>query len=235
MAEGNQLRGWKEIAAFLRTSEKTARRWEGERGLPVQRQQGGGRDLVFASRDDLERWKRSEPGGGQAEETSGPGPAAQAGRVRRLGPGRVVVAAVLTLCAVWIIGEWTGRSRSHQEPQPQSRSAAARTSTKPAPVVLSFIDLEISRPDGWHAQVRIPDGGAGQVGGSPGHPQLVLRPRLSAAGLMLEVGRADGTPLKDQGGTPEPFVLLLQRDVVVQVPLPYHFSVRWPSEEPPPK
>jgi tetratricopeptide (TPR) repeat protein len=57
-----RLRDWKEIAAFFGRDERTVRRWERQRGLPVHRVSGGARNLVFAYTDELENWLRS--GGG---------------------------------------------------------------------------------------------------------------------------------------------------------------------------
>jgi hypothetical protein len=57
-----QLRGWKEIAAYLRSSERTAQRWERERGLPVRRVPSpGGRDVVFASPEEIDHWWHGQP------------------------------------------------------------------------------------------------------------------------------------------------------------------------------
>jgi len=53
---GNQLRSWKDIAAFLDADERTARRWERTRHLPVHRVGGRKRDAVFANVDELEAW-----------------------------------------------------------------------------------------------------------------------------------------------------------------------------------
>src|ERR1022692_58820 len=50
---------WKEIAAFLRCGERTAKRWEGERGLPVHRMPGSGRGRVFAYTAELSRWSEA--------------------------------------------------------------------------------------------------------------------------------------------------------------------------------
>jgi tetratricopeptide (TPR) repeat protein len=55
----HRLRDWKEIAAFFGRDERTVRRWERQRGLPVHRISGGARNLVFAYTDELERWLRS--------------------------------------------------------------------------------------------------------------------------------------------------------------------------------
>jgi len=65
MAEGPDGRGngrldsWKEIAAFFGRDERTVKRWEHRRGLPVRRIPGGGRSPVYAYRNDLEVWLRN--------------------------------------------------------------------------------------------------------------------------------------------------------------------------------
>jgi tetratricopeptide (TPR) repeat protein len=53
---GKRLDSWKEIAAFLGRAERTVRRWETERGLPVHRVPGGGRSAVFAYGNELADW-----------------------------------------------------------------------------------------------------------------------------------------------------------------------------------
>ena len=58
--ETDALRGWKEIAAYLRASERSVTRWESTRGLPVHRVRGGGRDAVFAQRRELEAWMAAQ-------------------------------------------------------------------------------------------------------------------------------------------------------------------------------
>jgi hypothetical protein len=113
--------------------------------------------------------------------------------------------------------------------------AGARPSAEPAPVTLRPVWLDISRPDGWTATVGVPDGGAAQIGGSPGHPALILRPRVVQSHLMVEIARVDGRPLKGQGDGGQPMVLVLDPDVPVHLTQPFPFSVRWVSEEPPPR
>src|SRR5450755_3306102 len=51
-----RLDSWKEIAAFFDRDERTVRRWEKERALPVHRVPGGGRGGVFAYADELREW-----------------------------------------------------------------------------------------------------------------------------------------------------------------------------------
>ncbi len=53
---GKRLDSWKEIAAFFGRAERTVKRWETERGLPVHRVPGGGRSAVFAYSNELSEW-----------------------------------------------------------------------------------------------------------------------------------------------------------------------------------
>jgi len=55
-AMGIRLDSWKEIAAYLRRSERTVKRWEQERGLPTHRLPGKGRSSVFAYASELDEW-----------------------------------------------------------------------------------------------------------------------------------------------------------------------------------
>lgn len=51
-----RLNSWKEIAAFFGKDERTVKRWESSRGLPVRRVPGGTRTSVFAYVSELEAW-----------------------------------------------------------------------------------------------------------------------------------------------------------------------------------
>lgn len=55
---GSRLDSWKEIASFFGRDERTVKRWEHSRGLPVRRIPGSGRSPVYAYRHDLETWLR---------------------------------------------------------------------------------------------------------------------------------------------------------------------------------
>jgi hypothetical protein len=57
-ANGGRLNGWKEIAAHLGKGTRTAQRWEKEYGLPVHRVGREGGEIVFAFRDEIDRWSR---------------------------------------------------------------------------------------------------------------------------------------------------------------------------------
>ena len=56
MQEKEILDSWKEIASYLRRSERTCRRWEKEFGLPIYRMDGSPRASVFAYKEELARW-----------------------------------------------------------------------------------------------------------------------------------------------------------------------------------
>jgi TolB-like protein len=51
-----RLGSWKEIAAFFECDERTLRRWEKERGLPIHRAPGGAGGKVFAYTQELSAW-----------------------------------------------------------------------------------------------------------------------------------------------------------------------------------
>jgi tetratricopeptide (TPR) repeat protein len=60
----HRLDSWKEIAAFFGRDERTVKRWEKERGLPVHRLPGTSKAGVFAYANELSDWlKPPEPAG----------------------------------------------------------------------------------------------------------------------------------------------------------------------------
>jgi Tfp pilus assembly protein PilF len=54
--DSQRLVGWKEIASFVGRDERTARRWETARGLPVRRLPGAGQGAVFAYAREITAW-----------------------------------------------------------------------------------------------------------------------------------------------------------------------------------
>jgi Tfp pilus assembly protein PilF len=55
------LQGWKEIAAYVSRDERTVKRWEKQRGLPVRRMPGSGRANVYAVVADVDAWLSTTP------------------------------------------------------------------------------------------------------------------------------------------------------------------------------
>jgi hypothetical protein len=234
---GDQIRGWKSIAAAINTSPRTARRWARRRQLPV-RQIAGDRKSVFILPRELEEWQKAQkceadelpdaaPSGSatnsRALHTKAPGTAPRvsmrrrglATAVRAMGPKAGVAAIGVVLVVLLVAATWLARSRA---------SGTGRTA---GAVVIRTVDLRVTRPDGWQSVLTVADGGAAQFGGLPGQPAVVLRPRLVGAGLMLEVARVDGRPIGDRPGPPTPFILLLEPRTVVAVQRPFSFEVEW--------
>jgi tetratricopeptide (TPR) repeat protein len=58
---GQRLIGWKAIGQYLGCTERTARRWEADRALPVHRIPGGSRGSVWAHPDELTTWLQTLP------------------------------------------------------------------------------------------------------------------------------------------------------------------------------
>ena len=44
--QDRRLDSWKEIANYLCRAERTVKRWETDRGLPIHRVPGGGREQI---------------------------------------------------------------------------------------------------------------------------------------------------------------------------------------------
>jgi tetratricopeptide (TPR) repeat protein len=59
-AANRRLDTWKEIGAFFGRDERTVKRWEVTRGLPVHRVPGGGRANVYANTDELIEWLKGK-------------------------------------------------------------------------------------------------------------------------------------------------------------------------------
>src|SRR4051812_29143833 len=55
-----RLKSWKEIAAFFGADERTVKRWEAKRGLPVHRPPGGAKATVYADTAELETWLKGD-------------------------------------------------------------------------------------------------------------------------------------------------------------------------------
>ncbi|MGB7296741.1 MAG: hypothetical protein WBC70_14240 [Candidatus Aminicenantales bacterium] len=59
------LSSWKEISSYLLCDERTCRRWELSRGLPVHRMEGSSKSRVFAYRDELDAWRKERLNGAE--------------------------------------------------------------------------------------------------------------------------------------------------------------------------
>ncbi len=110
MSPDRELSSWKEIAAHLGVSIRTAQGWEQERGLPVRRIPGGhGRVCVTAS--ELDEWKRS------GEQRKAPLPEAAQPRRRIRYSGRLLAAGLVAVAVAGgalLPGLFRGRPASYR-------------------------------------------------------------------------------------------------------------------------
>src|SRR5271166_572067 len=65
-ARRTRLDSWKEIADYLAKGERTAKRWESERSLPIHHVPGHGHGSVYAFTAELDEWLLSRKAGGLA-------------------------------------------------------------------------------------------------------------------------------------------------------------------------
>jgi tetratricopeptide (TPR) repeat protein len=116
--QSKRLDSWKEIAVFLNRGERTVKRWETERGLPVHRVPGGGRSAVFAYTNELADWLKT-PGQERdfeesaAGETGAHAESALPQPLTRTNPARVTAWLVPFVLATGLIAFlWIGHSAS---------------------------------------------------------------------------------------------------------------------------
>jgi tetratricopeptide (TPR) repeat protein len=67
---GKRLDTWKEIGAFFGRDERTVKRWETTRGLPIHRVPGAGRANVYAYEQELTEWLQGAGSKSVQEEVS---------------------------------------------------------------------------------------------------------------------------------------------------------------------
>jgi Tfp pilus assembly protein PilF len=66
----HMLQGWKEIADYVSRDERTVKRWEKQRRLPVRRMPGKGRANVYVLVSELDQWLGRVPGATSEQETA---------------------------------------------------------------------------------------------------------------------------------------------------------------------
>lgn len=84
-----RLDTWKEIGAFFSRDERTVKRWETTRGLPVHRVPGAGRPNVYANTDELAEWLKGKNAAAERNPGSNFGAPSTVGTApgRESGPG----------------------------------------------------------------------------------------------------------------------------------------------------
>jgi len=123
-----RLTGWKEIGAFFGKNERTVKRWELTRGLPVHRPPGSAKTAVFADVLELEEWLKSGRAEAALEEepkpiepATVPLPAAVQPSPRRLG----FAAGAIVLLFLLVVGALIGSDTKpvHHRPNGEAQQA----------------------------------------------------------------------------------------------------------------
>jgi hypothetical protein len=91
----DRLDSWKAIAAYLNRDDRTVRRWERERGLPVRRVRGGRGTSVFAYASEIDAWLNAS-----GEERPVPSETPLSTPLATKSSRRWRVAAIVALCLV---------------------------------------------------------------------------------------------------------------------------------------
>ena len=81
---GDGLESWKEIAAYLSRGVRTVRRWEREEGLPVHRHVHRKLGSVYASKSEIDAWRRTRGSGADRTPVSAVAPAAAAAAAKSI-------------------------------------------------------------------------------------------------------------------------------------------------------
>ncbi len=118
---GQRLNSWKEIAGFFGKDERTVKRWETIRGLPVRRVPGGTRTSVFAYVSELEAWLSAPRPVAAAPD---PTDAASAPPRRRLFLPVAAVAAMLSLILIGLVATILAPSRLDAAPSVPAEAQA---------------------------------------------------------------------------------------------------------------
>jgi len=145
-----RLDSWKEIADYLGKSERTAKRWERERSLPVHHVPGHGHGSVYAFAAELDEWLLSPGGQISAQENAAVGENGSGADERRIEPSarapdarprwglkarptmawRLLVLTVLLLSSVLVLGYFFNR---HNTSPSLLRSLPAQTTSAAIP------------------------------------------------------------------------------------------------------
>ena len=96
-----RLETWKEVAGFFRRDERTVKRWEATRGLPIHRFPGGGKSRIYAEVHELEAWRRGKRPGLEPVLTR-----LVAGLRRPLAVSPLILSLALGLLAVGAVVIW---------------------------------------------------------------------------------------------------------------------------------
>ena len=233
-----QLRGWKEIAAHLGVSERTAKRWEGTHGLPVHRLPGRSRDTVVASGDELCAWRQGdgaslaepvEQGDAHSRQLSpdtGTAAPAQATVPRRaFGAGLIVLAAVPLTVVLVAASAWLGAPGAGTHPTAAAQPRSSQGASERAPAGTERL-LRVRRVGGSISDIGTRDDICGGFEAGPGHwVQLCTQPQGSLLRVDIRVYPFRGPEPKPAAEPATNIILAPDSEVLVKEPA--RFYVEW--------
>ncbi|MBI3492872.1 MAG: helix-turn-helix domain-containing protein, partial [Acidobacteria bacterium] len=195
----DRLDSWKAISAYLNRDERTVRRWERERGLPIGRVPGGHGSSVFAYRSELDAWLRSDtvnwPDAADARVERSPVESpSRPSRSMLAGAGAVALAAAVVAVTAW---------REHTTPLP---AGDVRLQITPAGVVAldptgaalwrhPFSPAYITALSEVSEQSHVLAGPHPAAYVTTAH-RVRLADGVTESGELLEIGLSDGKPLR---------------------------------------
>lgn len=227
MTEAGIVRGRKDIAKSLNTSERSAVRWAKDLGLPVQRVGTRPGGAVFAHESDLREWldKVGTRLVGRAERqvdeamvgpVSDPGTAlTDAPRAKRrvLWIVAAVAAGLSAIALLTAVLQW----------RPSPPAGVARTARSPK--VERTVTLHVAVPGSAAATIVVTDGRRATLA-VPGRPTIELGAKVGGNRLELEVIGPDSA-----GRNAVLFSSMMAPGTRVGVKRPYRFDIEWPQSE----
>ena len=145
-----RLETWKEVAAFFGKTERTVKRWEGQRGLPVHRLPGESRSRVYADVPELEAWLS---GAGAVPDPAAEAPGGQGASLTRL--LALAALAVLALAIVAWLGWQVGLATRPQALPDGGAVSSLKPARKPGRPPLEAQRLYLAGMEAW--EERTPD------------------------------------------------------------------------------
>jgi|GEM_PF-3171939 len=217
------IRGWKEIANYLGTSERTAQRWETLHNLPIRRMASDRASVVSAIPSELDAWRRTvaslsddreaESGSDQVPtdaQTNGAAPETHTGNGLRR--GRLALSAAVVAMAVLALVVWLVANRATGARAPQVTAAPAGS-----PVIF----LQVQAPNAAAFKTGVRAGGTGAVE-LPNRPRVLLSPTLIGDMVRLRVSAVEAN------GSPDFIAIIdLRRGAKATVDRPYKLEIVW--------
>lgn len=249
----DQLRGWKEIAAYLKASERSVMRWEASRGLPVRRIPGDARDAVFAIRQELDAWmKRPGIASPQSTDTAdhasaselapgekAPSDAPRSARRRASAALAIAVPALIVAASVIAYTTWRA-STADTGNAPGGAGSVADAGAPTAAATAAGADERRGESDAITLELSGPGRSPSRIGVAPGrcgYTEYASGDRLEfcarPAGDWLDVSVLF-TPKPDATKPPgrqAPATFRLARDTKIRIISPLVLDLEWVSPD----